>query len=585
MDVLFLNDMDSMNICHEVNGTLLLGTILLNAGFKVDVLRFCEISSFKKDYNQFIKDIVDKIIKISPKVLSIYSLWPDYHIMLRIAKEVKFASNNEIIIAFGGPQATATAEETLKAMSFVDFVCTGEGDNTVVPFFTALLHNNLDGLKDIPGLCYRYNGDIIYNKDMPPLCNLDSLPYWDDRLYLRHYTFPLSNANSDSLFFPIDVGRGCPFSCTFCYTCRFWKRTYRLKSPDRIIAEIRYYMEKFGIHSFRFSHDAFTSNNKLVEEICDRIIDEGLEITWDCGARIDCLTEDLVLKMKKAGMISIQLGVESGSPRMQKLINKNLNLDNVNGMVSFLLKNKISVILFFIFGFPDETEGDLAATLKLHYDLLEMGVAQTSMPICQFSPKSQMTVQYFDQLEFRPDMKLFSRGIFGFQEELDMLADNKALFTFFYHLDTPLRNEFQYIGFMYRLLRVFPKSFKYIRQLYKKDDIRMYRDFVANNDFLCIGDGNDLIKYIKINAPEIIANTIKSFTEPWIPKLIARLKFEHNLWKLTNTKEDLEILETYDFSFIEFQLKIPVEQYSDARSTVLISRIAGKTQIKLLSIV
>jgi radical SAM superfamily enzyme YgiQ (UPF0313 family) len=187
--------------------------------------------------------------------------------MLRVAKELKKA-RPEIIIVMAGPQVSSTAEEVITAMEYVDYVCYGEGENTVLPFFRALLRNNGEGLEQVPQLYYRKDGVPVCTGITASPCDLETLPQWDERLYLDACKDePPSQRTSSTYYMNIDVGRGCPFNCTFCSSSLFWKRRYRLKSPRKIVEEILHWNRKFGIRSFRFSHDAFTVNNKLVYQV------------------------------------------------------------------------------------------------------------------------------------------------------------------------------------------------------------------------------------------------------------------------------------------------------------------------------
>ena len=182
MDILFINATEELSMRKEVNGTLLLATKLLDAGFEVDILRFEQVAGFEGPYLTFIQNMTREILNRKPRCVSFYSLWPDYHIMLRIARELK-QIDPEIVTVFGGPQASCTAKTTLETMDFVDYVNTGEGENTVVPLFTAILRGEGD-LNVIPGLHYRSGSQLFHNNELVPLCDLNKLPYWDDRLLL-----------------------------------------------------------------------------------------------------------------------------------------------------------------------------------------------------------------------------------------------------------------------------------------------------------------------------------------------------------------------------------------------------------------
>lgn len=579
IEILFINPTRKLALNQEVNGTMLLATKLLQAGFETDILRFGQVKGCNQDYSLFITEMTDRIIQIAPKCVSFYTLWPDYHVMLRIAKEVK-KRNKEIYMVFGGPQSSVTAKDTITAMEFVDFICTGEGENVVVPFFEAVLRNNGAGLEKIPGLYYRKNGEVVFNDMEIPLCDLNALPYWDDRLYLKNSE---PNITSGKYWMPIDVGRGCPFSCTFCCSSRFWRRAYRLKSPERIIQDIHHYNEKFGIKNFLFSHDAFTVNRKLISDICDRIIESGLDITWKCTARIDCITEELVLKMKQAGLTQIEFGIETGSQRMQKLINKKLELENAKKMVAFLLKNKIDVGLFFMYGFPEETEQDLNETLELLFSFVDMGVSYTSMSFCLFNPTTVMTEKYYDQLVFDPDIKILTRQIFGHAEEVQVIKDNKAIFPFFYHLNTPLRNEYQHLRFLVNIYRHFPNSMRYLRKLYNGDNLKFYRDFYHNN-FSCFEDPAYIIECIRERPLEMLDNMMKDLDVPNRQQLRALMKFDFNAQKVFSSTENVSIQETYDFRYVDFKLKLPLEQFGEGQTEILLEKVNGVKNLKIVRI-
>ena len=442
VDVLFINSTKDKKINTEINGTLLLGTKLLQDGFDVQVLRFGEIEGYHQDYNTFIDRITAHILELEPKCVSFYNLWPYFHVNLRIASRLK-AARPGIITVMGGPQASATAAAILKEIDFVDYVCTGEGEDTVVPFFRSILRNHCQDLDQVPGLFYRKDGVVTDTGIQVPLCDLETLPYWDDQLYLDDHSANEPGITDADYYMNIDVGRGCPYNCSFCSSSYFWKRTYRLKSPERIVGEIRYLHDRFGIRSFNFAHDAFTINQKLVSNVCDRIIAEGLDITWCCAARIDCISEELILKMKQAGMKQIEFGIETGSERMQKITHKNLNLKRANGIIDFALQNDLQVGLFFMCGFPDETMEDLSDTLDLLFDLRDRGVQYIGMSFLRFNPNTEDTENCFDQLYFDPSIKCLGRNIYGYKEELDMIQAHKDLFPFFYHYETPVRRVYQ----------------------------------------------------------------------------------------------------------------------------------------------
>ena len=581
MDVLFVNATEKLTLNQEVNGTLLLATKLLQAGISADVLRFGQISHYNQDYVAFLEEIVNRILAMEPRCVSFYSLWPDYHIMLRIARELK-TRRPSLVTVLGGPQASATAAVTMVQMPFVDCICTDEGEMTVVPFFQAVLDGTAPA--DIPGVYYRNNGSLLHNEQLTALCDLNDLPHWDDRLLPANLQTADKTLTSGRYFMPIDAGRGCPFHCSFCCTSHFWRRTYRLKSAQRIVEDISYYHEKYGITSFWFSHDAFTTSQELVSQVCDKILQAGLHIQWRCTARIDCITEELVLKMKQAGLVQIELGVETGSPRMQKIIHKNLNLQHVKQMVQFLLKQKIAVCLFFMYGFPEETEEDLGQTLNLLFDLLDLGVRHVSMSFCRFNPNTEITETHLERLVLDSGIKVLSRSIFGYQEELDVIRQNKAIFPFFYHLSTPVRENYQYLNLLVYLYQQLPRSLRHLRSLYGGDDLTFYQDFVRCNPECFRQDVRKIIEDLKYRPLELLNNVLRQLDRPCIPQLQALLTFDFDVQQVYRSREDAVLQKTYDFCFMDLQLKLPIEQYSVGKTELLIQKINGTSSMKILRV-
>ena len=581
-DILFINNTHKKHIKAEVNGTMLLATKLLQAGFDAHILRFCQMDNYgRKDYLPFIREITDRILQIRPKCVSFYTLWTDYHVMLRIAKEVKAAAP-DILTVFGGPQASATAAQTLDFAHYVDYVCTGEGENTVIPFFSALLNGG--DLSTVPSLFYRRDGQVVHNDLDAPLCDLNALPHWDDRLYLNEYDDTEKDLSSDTYFMPIDAGRGCPFRCTFCCTSSFWRHTYRLKSPEKIIDDILYYNKKFGIRSFWFAHDSFAANKKLVTAVCDEILARGLDIKWRCSTRIDCISQELILKMKQAGLVDLELGIETGSPRMQKLINKRLNLQKATDMIAFLKEQGLGINLFFIYGFPEETEEDLNMTLELMFSLIDNGMGRTFSSICRFNPNTAMTEQYSDQLVLDPKIRSLSSGILGYKEELDVIRSHRNVFPFFYHLDTPLRNEFQYLIVLERFYQYFPETVCHLRKLYSGDNLRFCRDFVSKNPQIFAADNDAFLSKIKDDPYAVICNTVADFDLPYVEQLKELMRFELDRKSVVDSKEDTIVRKRYGFSYLDFKRDLPIEQYCKAESEILFQKIGSEVKIRLVDI-
>src|SRR5205809_1059956 len=123
----------------------------------------------------------------------------------------------------------------------------------------------------------------------------------------------------------LELGRGCPFACTFCSTNDFFRRNFRLRSPNRMLQDMRVIASTYAIRDFELVHDMFTVDRRRVAAFCEAMITSREEFTWSCSARTDCIDEELLELMARAGCRGIFFGVESGSERMQKIIDKHLD--------------------------------------------------------------------------------------------------------------------------------------------------------------------------------------------------------------------------------------------------------------------
>lgn len=435
-DVLFVTLSDKPLIANESVGTLLLATILKQKGMSVDIYRYFE-ADLSKDFECFIDETVENIIRRKPLIVSFYCRCDYYLSNIKIAEKIK-AKHPEIYIVFGGPQADASAEETINQIPWVDFCCSGEGENTIYPLFSGLLQGT--DISNIEGLTYRTpEGNIVTNPRPKLINNLDEEPYLDLSLVPDDI---IEKALKDKHSFPIDAGRGCPFNCSYCSTSIFWEKKYRLKSSDRIISEIARMNENYNAKYFSITHDLFTANKKKLTDFCNKLIESNLDINWGCSSRIDTLDTDTVDLMVKSGLSGVFLGIETGSERMQKIIHKNLRINDILKITKRLADHKIEIIASFMYGFPEETEEDLEQTLKIVHKLFKMGKSISfQFHMCTITQGTEYYNKYKDEMIFATH---FSNhvGDFGVRENIEFIGNHTELFTFYYEYHNDFRERF-----------------------------------------------------------------------------------------------------------------------------------------------
>ena len=475
IDALFVTPTATTEVLKEALGPVLLSTILRQQGMNVELLSFARIGD-PKNYEVFFEKGISMILEKKPRIVSFYGRSDCFHIMLLMAQRVK--AELDCYIVFAGPQADITAVATLEEIPWVDFVCQGEGETTVYPFFSSLLKREPD--LSVAGLVYRTEDGIKVNPRPELIKDLDTLPIPDYNLYSEPVKVDPKTC------FSIDVGRGCPFGCTYCSTKTFWGRKYRLKSPERVIQEVKHFHDLYGINYFAFEHDMFTMQKEQVTEICRMIKELDYKIYWNCSARLDCIDKELIDTMADAGMRWIYLGIETGSPRMQKLINKNLKLDQTLPLVRYITSKGVRVVTSFIYGFPEETEEDISQTLALMTDLYAMKDVQLQAHLCAFLPGTALGEEYRDRL-VRSKVYSDQTGDIGLVENEQFIFEHPRLFLQCNEYPTELRSKLAYFSLFLIVFNILRPAYLYYAKQYDRDNmIQMYFDFVEDyKDILC----------------------------------------------------------------------------------------------------
>ena len=285
------------------------------------------------------------------------SISAGYPITIAMARETK-RRRPDLPCVLGGPQASAVATETLEAFPEIDFVLRGEADLTF-PAFLEGLESGGDP-SQIDGLTFRSNGQVE-ERALGPLPDLATLPL---PLYrLSHHI------DADTTL-ALELGRGCPYACTFCSTNDFFRRRFRLKPAHQVLTEMRLLADRFGVDRFELVHDMFTVDRRKLIELCDVLSASGEGFTWSVSARTDRVDEELLRRMYDAGCRGIFYGIETGSQRLQKIVKKRLDLEKAREALRCTNDLGMKAVASLIVGFPEETEEDFRQTVDFFVETL-----------------------------------------------------------------------------------------------------------------------------------------------------------------------------------------------------------------------
>jgi radical SAM superfamily enzyme YgiQ (UPF0313 family) len=295
--------------------------------------------------------MTDRILRHKPDVVGFTTLGCNFIVTVQVAALLK-QQLPTLPIILGGPHATVLHRVIMERFSQFDFVVLHEAEAKILPLLDSIASGDP---RSAPGVTWRDQGAIVSNPGVNAVEDLDSLPF------PAYSHFPIQTIKPG--FLRLEAGRGCPFSCTFCSTATFFGRKFRIKSPFTIRRQLERLRETYGVTRFSLQHDLFTVNRNKVVEFCDALLDQ--DFTWTCSARIDCVDEELLNKMGKAGCRAIYYGIESGSPHMQSAMKKRLDLQLLIPRLDDSLRANITPTVSFIIGYPQETIDDLNETLDV----------------------------------------------------------------------------------------------------------------------------------------------------------------------------------------------------------------------------
>jgi len=344
--------------------------------------------SMPEQWEYFFPFVVEHLKPLFFDVFGLSSICSSYPLTLRLAQTIK-EFNPEAKIILGGPQASVVDVATMRAFPCIDFIVRGEADET----FTELLRHlsSADHWESIPGITFRRDADVIRNQNASPVHDLDCLPL---------PAFDLDAQIKDRTGIHLEIGRGCPFACTFCSTNDFFRRNFRLKSPQKTVEEMKFLNQEYGFTYFSFVHDMYTVDRKKVVAFCEALRQSRENFTWGCSARTDCIDDELIGLMAETGCRGIFFGIETGSQRLQQVIHKKLDLAEARKRIQCADQHGVRMAVALIVGFPEETRDDLRDTIHFFIDSLRFDHAEPQASLLAPLAATPIYEQYKDQLVF-----------------------------------------------------------------------------------------------------------------------------------------------------------------------------------------
>jgi anaerobic magnesium-protoporphyrin IX monomethyl ester cyclase len=306
-------------------------------------------------------DVEPAIRAFAPDVVGISALTHESDAVPRIAGCVKRV-NADTPVLLGGPHATAYPDKAVN-LPGIDYVVVGEGEITAGLLIERLLHKR--DVSGIQGIVYRKDNRVFSTGRGDYIKDLNDLPMpAHDLIPIEAYgKFTRMSRTGSGPYMCLFSSRGCPFHCIYCHN--IFGKAFRCRSAENLFNEIKHLYDTYGIRDFEIMDDIFNLDRGRLIEFCDRIIGSGMKVTFAFpnGLRGDILDREQLVKLRQAGTIFIAFAIETGSPRLQRMLKKNIRLDTVKKNIEIARSLGILSHGFTMIGFPGETPEEMRMTV------------------------------------------------------------------------------------------------------------------------------------------------------------------------------------------------------------------------------
>jgi len=322
--------------------------------------------------NMPLERMIEETSAFEPNIIGITATTPFFHLAGELARGLK-EKIKEVPILIGGPHITVLKEEAFS--SSFDYGFIGEAD-TSFPLFLERYEKGED-ISGVKGILFREKGNVRFTGETDPIYDMDSLPL-PARHLLKMDKYKIGTLQGIKNFAPIMTVRGCPFRCIFCSTKVFGKR-FRKRSPKLVAQEMKSIIDKYNIKHFIFLDDTLTLDKSHILEICDLI--KGFGITFEGSTRANLIDEELVSKMREAGLIRISFGLESVDEKIREIMKKDVPLESYIAANKLTNKYGIETLNSCMIGLPGETIETIKKTLSFLRDSKEIKQANISIAV------------------------------------------------------------------------------------------------------------------------------------------------------------------------------------------------------------
>ena len=356
-----------------------LGSIIKKQGFDVIIIT-CPTE----------KNHIDRILNACENALliGISILTPEVPDAIEIAEHLR--RNVKLPIVWGGWHATLFADQIAKS-TLADKVIVDEGEELIIQAIREFSENK----------CEQNGGNKILKNHSK--LNMDLLPFPDYSL-VSNIEFYICSKLSDKFleyenrairWLPYQASRGCPGRCKFCINVVTQNSHWRNKSAEKVVLEIEAITKRYNLNHIKLVDDNFFVNTKWVKQIAQELINKKLGVTWDAECRADYVmdnkvSDELLNLCKRAGLVLLTFGIESGSQSTLDRMGKGVNIDQNYYAVKKATEHGIVCRCSFILDIPGDTAEDILCTASFINKIRKLPRTSCGVHTFRPYPKSEL---------------------------------------------------------------------------------------------------------------------------------------------------------------------------------------------------
>jgi len=326
-----------------------LASWIRQAGYPVGLIDLHVENIFPKDAESRVRDFDPTIVALTSKTLG----WPA---VIEIAQMVRQAAPKALIVV-GGPHMSIYPRESLSWDCF-DMAVVGDGEETFLDICDHVESGS--ELDKIPGTVVRgRDGTTIQNPARPVPKDIDRypMPAWD--------LIPVRDYHCLTLLKPFATmvtTRGCPWHCGYC--SQVYSEKLRFRDVELVVDEMQYLEKTFGVREIVFFDETFTIGKRRMLKFSEEVQRRGLKVKFNIRARVDTVDREVVRALKKAGLRSIHMGVEAGTDRVLKIMNKQITREQTERAFRICREEGVDTRGYFMVGYYDATPDDVEDMIK-----------------------------------------------------------------------------------------------------------------------------------------------------------------------------------------------------------------------------